>query len=190
MANGSGRRVTSGQRVVAAAALADRARLSLAEASMWADALALMVEDGQEDAPRVLLARVTDELTAERVRSALLGRMGSADEQLVEQVREVFMAAVDVPADELPEWAEAGIVDPAGRRVYSRHTLDLDAAELADGIPWPLVTVMTFLVEGAPAGVLLEVGPGGLPHRIVAHQARRIGGALVEAADLADRVNS
>lgn len=121
MANGNGRRVTSGQRVVAAAALADRARLSLAETSMWADALALMVEDGQEDAPRVLLARVTDELTAERVRSALLGRMGSADEQLAQQ-------AVDVPGGELPPWAEAGIIDPAGRPAYSRHTLDLDAA--------------------------------------------------------------
>lgn len=38
VANGSGRHVTSGQRVVAAAALVDRARLSLAEASVWADA--------------------------------------------------------------------------------------------------------------------------------------------------------
>jgi hypothetical protein len=136
--------------VVAAAALTDRARLSLAEASMWADALALMVEDGQEDAPRVLLARVVDELTAERVRSALLGRMGASDAQLAAQVDEVYRTAVDVPAHELPEWAEAGIIDPAGRRAYSRHTLDLDAAELADGMPWPPVTVMTFLVEGGP----------------------------------------
>ena len=176
--------------MVAAAALTDRGRLSLAEASVWADALALMVEDGQEDAPRVLLARVVEELTAERVRSALLGRMGASDQQLAEQVHEVFGAAVDVPAKELPDWAEAGIIEPAGRRAYSRHTLDLDAAELAHGIPWPPVTVMTFHVEGGPAGVLLEVGPGGLPHRIMAHQARRIGDALVAAANLADRVSS
>jgi len=49
---------------------------------------------------------------------------------------------------------------------------------------------MAFLVEGGPAGVLFEVGPGGLPHRVLAHQACRIGAALVDAADLADRVNS
>jgi hypothetical protein len=49
---------------------------------------------------------------------------------------------------------------------------------------------MTFQVSAAPAGVLLEVGPGGLPHRIFPPQARRIGVALIEAADLADRVNS
>jgi hypothetical protein len=39
------------------------------------------------------------------------------------------------------------------------------------------------------ASVLLEVGPGGLPHRIFAQQARRVGAALVAAADLAGRVN-
>lgn len=47
------------------------------------------MENGEEDAPLVLLARVVDELTAERVRSALLGRMGSTDQQLAEQVHEV-----------------------------------------------------------------------------------------------------
>ncbi len=91
----------------------------------------------------------------------------------------MFRTAVEVPAGELPSWAETGIVDPAGgHRVFGKHTLDLDAAELADGMPWPPITVMTFQVSGAPAGVLLEVGPGGLPHRIFASQARRIGGAL------------
>ena len=189
MVNGS-RRVTSGQRMVVAAALHDIGRLTQDEAMVWADALALVVEDGQEDAPRVLLARVVDELTAERVRAALLGKLGRRDEVLAERVDELYRSVVDVPAGELPAWAEAGIIDPAGRRAYSRHTLDLDAAELADGMPWPPVTVMTFLVEGGPAGVLLDVGPGGLPHRILTHQARRIGDALVAAADLADRVNS
>jgi hypothetical protein len=39
--------------------------------------------------------------------------------------------------------------------------------------------------------MLLEVGPGGLPHRIFAPQAHRIGAALVAAADdLAGWVNA
>ena len=58
MANGSGRRVTSGERMVAAAALHDVGEFGQDEAMVWADALALMVEDGQEDAPRVLLSRL------------------------------------------------------------------------------------------------------------------------------------
>ena len=45
MANGSGRRVTSGQRAVAAAALVDQDRQSLAELAVWADGLALLVKD-------------------------------------------------------------------------------------------------------------------------------------------------
>lgn len=112
------------------------------------------------------------------------------EEQFAAAVEEVFRTAVEVPAHELPSWAETGIVDPAGHRAFGKHTLDLDAAELADGMPWPPITVMTFQVTGAPAGVLLEVGPGGLPHRIFADQARRIGAALFDAAKLADRVNS
>jgi hypothetical protein len=168
----------------------NQGRLSLAEAAVWADALALLVEDGQDDGPVVLLSRVVDRLTAERVRRALVGRLGAAEEQFATAVEDAFRTAVEVPADELPLWAENGIVDPAGRRVFGKHTLDLDAAELADEIPWPPITVMAFQVSGAPAGVLLEVGPGGLPHRIFASQARRIGGAIVDAADLADRVNS
>jgi hypothetical protein len=174
---------------VAATALMDQGRLSVAEAAVWADALALLVEDGQDDGPVVLLSRVVDRLTAERVRRALVGRLGAVEEQFAAAVEEVFRTAVEVPAGELPSWAETGITDPAGRRVFGKHTLDLDAAELADGMPWPPITVMTFQVSGAPAGVLLEVGPGGLPHRIFSSQARRIGGALVAAADLADEVN-
>jgi len=60
VANGSSRRVTSGQRAVAAAALVDQGRLSVAEAAVWADALAMLVDDGQEDGPVVLLSRVVD----------------------------------------------------------------------------------------------------------------------------------
>ena len=168
----------------------NQGRLSLAEAAVWADALALLVEDGQDDGPVVLLSRVVDRLTAERVRWALVGRRGAVEEQFAAAVEEVFRTAVEVPAGELPSWAETGIVDPAGRRVFGKHTLDLDAAELADGMPWPPITVMAFQVSGAPAGVLLEVGPGGLPHRIFTSQARRIGAALIDAAELADQVNS
>jgi hypothetical protein len=43
--------------------------------------------------------------------------------------------------------------------VFGKHTLDLDAAEFADGIPWPPITVMVVQVAGDPAAVLLEVGP-------------------------------
>ena len=80
-------------------------------------------------------------------------------------------------------------VDSAGRHVFGKHTLDLDAAELSDGIPWPPITVMTLQVTGVPAGVLLEVGPSGLPHRMFSPQARRIGEALIAAAELAEEVN-
>jgi len=189
VANGSSRRVTSGQRAVAAAALVDQGRLSVAEAAVWADALAMLVDDGQEDGPVVLLSRVVDRVTAERVRRALVGRLGPAEDRLAAEVEEVFRTAVEMPAAEVPSWAETGIVDPVGRHVFGKHTLDLDAAELADGMSWPPITVMTFQVTGAPAGVLLEVGSRGLPHRVFAPQARRIGAALIDAADLADRVN-
>ena len=175
---------------MAAAALVDQGRLSVAEAAIWADALALLVEDGQDDGPVVLLRRVVDEVAAERVRRALLGRLGAAEAWLAAEVEEVFRAVTEVPADELPAWAETGIMDPAGRRVFGKHTLDLDAAELADGVPWPPVTVMAFQVSGEPAGVLVELGPDGLPHRMLGHQARRVGGALLAAADLVDEVNA
>ena len=189
MANGSSRRVTSGQRAVAAA-LVDQGRLSVAEAAIWADALALLVEDGQHDGPVVLLSRVVDRMTAERVRRALVGGLGPVEEEFAAAVEDVFRTAVEVPSRELPSWAETGIVDLGGGRVFGKHTLNLDAAELADGMPWPPITVMTFQVTGGPAGVLLEVGPGGIPHRVLSHQARRIGGALLGAADLADEVNA
>jgi hypothetical protein len=175
---------------VAAAALVDQGGLSIAEAAVWADALALLVEDGQDDGPVVLLRRVVDQVTAERVRRALLGRLGAADASLAAEVEEVFRTATEVPADELPGWAETGIVDQAGRRVFGRHAFDLDAAELADGVPWPPVTVMAVQVSDELAGVLVEFGPGGLPHRLEGHQARRVGGALLAAADLVDEVNA
>lgn len=50
MVDGSGTRVTSGQRMVAAAALHDAGKLGQDEAMAWADALAVVVEDGQVDA--------------------------------------------------------------------------------------------------------------------------------------------
>ena len=182
--------MTSGQRAVAAAALVDQGRLSVGEAAVWADALAMLVEDGQEDGPVVVLGRVVDRVTAERVNRALLGRLGPADRELLAAMEEVFRSAVEVPAGELPGWAETGVVDAAGRQVFGKHTLDLDAVELADGVPWPPITVMAFQVAGVPAGVLLEIGPGGLPHRLLSHQARRVGRALIAAAELADEVNA
>jgi hypothetical protein len=184
--NGSGRRVTSGQRMVAAAALHDVGKLGQDEAMVWADALALVVEDGQEDAPRVLLARVVDELTAERIRLALLGRMGRRDEVLAEKVERLYRDAMDVPAQDLPAWADAGIRTPDGLLVFSGHALDLDAAEVEDRVPWPPVTVMVHQVVGTPAAVLLEVGPGGVPCHLLSRQARRIAGALTRAAELVD----
>ena len=190
MANGSGRRVTSGERMVAAAALHEMGKLGQEEAMAWADALAAVVNDGQHDAPRVLLSRVVDELTAERVRAALLGNLGQHDAALAEKVNELYLSALDVPAGELPPWADAGIRTPEGLVAYSGHTLDLDTAEAEDGQPWPPITVMAHQVVGAGAGVLLEVGPGGVPCMLIADQARRIATALTAAADLADRVNS
>jgi hypothetical protein len=108
--------------MVAAAALHDAGTLEQDEAIAWADALAVVVEDGQVDAPRVLLARVVDRVTAERVRAALLGRMGGSDAALAATVEEVYRAAVAVPAGELPEWAEAGIWVPDGRLMLSYGT--------------------------------------------------------------------
>ena len=190
MANGSGRRVTSGERMVAAAALHDVGKLSQDEAMVWADALALVVEDGQEDAPRLLLSRVVDQVTAERVRAALLGKLARRDEVLAERVDELYRSVVDVPAGELPAWADAGIRAPDGLVAFSGHTLDLDVAEAEDGVPWPAITVMVHHVVGVGAGVLLEVGPGGLPCTLLAGQARRVAVSLVEAADLVDRISA
>ena len=93
---------------MAATVLMDQGRLSLAEAAVCADTLALLVEDGQDDAPVVLLSRVVDRLTAERVRRALLGRLGTAEDRLAAAVEEVFRTAVELPAGELPAWAETG----------------------------------------------------------------------------------
>ena len=188
MVDGSGTRVTSGQRMVAAAALHDAGKLGQDEAIAWADALAVMVEDGQVDAPRVLLARVVDRMTAERVRSALLGRMSSSDAPLAATVEEVYRAAVAIPAGELPEWAETGIRVPDGRLMLSRHTLDLDAAEAEDGRPWPPITVMAHQIVGASTAVVLEVGPGGMPCFLLSGQARRIAASLTSAAELVDRI--
>ena len=157
---------------------------------MWADALALLVEDGQDDGPLVVLSRVVDQVTAGRVRRALLGRLGPVDERLAAEVEHVFRTVTEVPADELPPWAQTGIVDQLGRRVFGRHTLDLDAAELADGAEWPAVTVMAFQASDEPVDVLLEVGPSGMPHRLLSRQARRVGDALLAAADLVDAVNA
>ena len=190
MANGSGRRVTSGERMVAAAALHEVGKLSQDEAMAWADALAAVVEDGQHDAPRVLLSRVVDELTAERVRAALLGNLGRHDAVIAERVNDLYLTAIDVPSADLPQWADAGIRTPEGLVAYSGHTLDLDAAEAEDGQPWPPITVMVHQVVGSGAGVMFEVGQGGVPCMLLAHQARRIGAALSAAADLADLVGS
>ena len=189
--NGSGKRVTSGQRMVSAAALHDVARLSQHEAMVWADALALVVEDGQEDAPRILLARVVDELTAERIRSALLGRMGRRDQVLAEKVEELYRAATDVPADELPEWAEVGIRTPDGQVVFSGHTLDLDgrggggggggggpvavAFDHGHGSPGRWV-IGGCAVGGRPRrSAVPPAQPTGAPGRRVAHAGGRAG---------------
>jgi hypothetical protein len=168
----------------------EQAELSMDEAHLWADALALLVENGQPDGPLVLLSRLTDRVTAERVRQALLGRLRAAEERFTAEVNLVFRTAIEVPAGELPGWAESGIADEVGRRVFGKHTLDLDAVERADGVAWPAVTVMVLQVSGEAACVLVEIGPDGTPLRITGHQARRVGGALLAAADLVDEVNS
>ena len=146
MANGSSRRVTSGQRMVACAALQDVSKFGQDEAFAWVDALAVAVEDGQEDAPRVLLSRLVDEVTAERVRAALLGNLRPSDAQVAERVTELFDSVVAISDDQLPAWADAGIRSPAGLISYSGHTLDLDDAEAEDGTLWPPITVMAHQV--------------------------------------------
>jgi len=129
-------------------------------------------------------------MTTERVRAALLGKLGRRDEVLAKKVEELCLSAVDVPADQLPEWADAGIRSPDGLVAFSDHTLDLDAAEAEDGRPWPQITVMAHQVVGSGAGVMLEVGPGGMPCMLLSGQARRVAAALTAAADIADRVSS
>jgi hypothetical protein len=186
VANGSSRRVTSGERMVAAAALQDFGKFTQDEAFAWADALAVAIEDGQDDAPRVLLSRLVDEVTRERVRTALLGNLRRSDAQLAERVTELFDSVVAIPDDELPAWADAGIRSPVGLISYSGHTLDLDTAEAEDGRPWPPITVMAHQVLGAGAAVILEVGPSGTPCLLIPAQARRVGNALLRAANLVD----
>ena len=175
--------------MVAAAALHGAGKLEQDEAIAWADALAVVVEDGQMDAPRVLLARVVDRMTAERVRSALVTEQSGADSDLSETVEEMFRLAVAVPPAQLPAWAETGIVVPDGRLMLSRHTLDLDAAEADDGLPWPPITVMAHQIVGHVTSVVLEVGPGGMPCFLLPRQARRIATSLVSAAELVDRLS-
>lgn len=138
----------------------------------------------------MLLARVVDRVTAERVRAALLGKMGRRDAELAATVEEVFQAAVAIPAGELPEWAETGIRVPDGRLILARHTLDLDAAEVADGRPWPPITVMAHQVVGSSTAVVLEVGPGGMPCFLPTDQARRIAASLTSAAGLVDQIEA
>lgn len=190
MANGSGRRVTSGQRMVACAALQDVGEFGQEEAFAWVDALAVAVEDGQEDAPRVLLSRLVDEVTAERVRAALLGNLRPSERSFADRVDELFLTMAAVPDDELPAWATSGIQSPAGYRAYSRLTLDLDDAEAVDGQPWPPITVMVHQLAGADATVVFEVGPSGAPCSVLPRQARRVAAALTSAADLADEVTA
>jgi hypothetical protein len=127
-------------------------------------------------------------MTAERVRAALLGRMGGSDAALAATVEEVYRAAVAVPAGELPEWTEAGIRVPDGRLMVSRQILDLDAAEAEDSRPWPPITVMAHHVVCASTAVVLEVGPGGMPCYLLSAQARRIAASLTSAADLVDSI--
>jgi len=176
--------------MVAAAALYDVGKLSQDEAMVWADALALVVEDGQDESVRVLLSRVVDQITAERVRAALLGKLARQDAVLAERIEELYLTAVDVPPEELPSWADAGIQGPDGLIVFSGHTLDLDAVEAEDGRPWPPITVMAHQVVGVSTRVLLEVGPGGVPCTLLPRQARRIATSLFAAADLVDRISA
>jgi hypothetical protein len=129
-------------------------------------------------------------VTTERVRAALLGMLGRRESVLAERVDELYRTVLDVSAEELPSWADAGIRAPDGLVAFSGHTLDLDAAEADDGVPWPAITVMAHQVVGVGAGVLLEVGPGGMPCTLLAGQARRVAASLVEAADLVDRISA
>jgi hypothetical protein len=190
VANGSSRRVTSGQRMVACAALQDVGNFGQDEAFAWVDALAVAVEDGQEDAPRVLLSRLVDEVTAERVRAALLGNLRPSERSFADRVDELFQTMAAVPDGELPSWAQSGIQSPTGYLAYSRLTLDLDAEEEVDGRPWPPITVMVHQLAGADATVVFEVGPAGVPCSVLPRQARTVAAALTSAADLAEQVKA
>jgi hypothetical protein len=190
VANGSDRRVTSGQRMVACAALQDVGNFEQEEAMAWADALASAVEDGQDDAPRVLLARLVDQVTAERVRAALLGNLRPTERGIADRVDELFETMAADPDNELPTWAAAGIQSPAGYLAYSRLILDLDDAEAEDDHPWPHITVLVHQLATAAATVVFEVGPGGVPCSVLPQQARRVAAALSAAAQLADQVNA
>ena len=69
----------------------------------------MAVKDGQDDAPRVLLSRLVDEVTGERVRTALLGNLRRSDAQLAERVTELFDSVVAIPTTSCPAWADVGI---------------------------------------------------------------------------------
>jgi hypothetical protein len=175
---------------VATAALQDTKKFDRDEAFAWTDALAAVVEDGQEDLLRVLLARLVDEVTAHRVRAALLGNLRPSERSMAKRVDELFQTMAAVPSNELPAWATAGIQSPAGYVAFSRLVLDLDDAEAEDGHPWPPITVLVHQLAAADATVVFEVGPGGAPCSVLPRQARRVAAALSCAADLADQVNA
>jgi hypothetical protein len=181
----SGIRVTSGRRALAAATLYELAKLTKEESLAWADACALLIEDGQLSSVRMLLRRVTDRFTAERVQTVLTGTLRLREATIAAQVDDLWRAAVDLPPTALPMWAEGGVRVPGGGVALSRHTLDLDTAESEDGIPWPAITVMVHQIVGTDARVLLEIGPGGQPCTLRPQQARRIAASIDQAATIA-----
>ena len=175
MGNGTGgrnRRVTSGQRAVVTAWLLTESAMDLSSAMVWADACAVLVDEGWATASRALLGNVLDEVTARRAWSVLVGGMPRGRE--------------DVAPRRLPEWAAYGSWSGPGRSgaaLFGRDMFDLRSVA---GVDRPHVQVLVFGTESAPPVVLVEVSDAGFPTEIEPAEARQFAAALSEAADLVD----
>jgi hypothetical protein len=136
----------------------------------------MLVETARRTGPLVLLSRVLDRVTAERVRRRSRSRMGPRRNRLAAEVEVVFRdRSGRCRPPRLTPWADTGIVDPVRPAIVLGSTPSTWMRQ-----NWRMgrvapITVMTFQVTGAPAGVLLDVGHDWTATCIFARRRGRIG---------------
>lgn len=173
--------VTSGRRALVAAYVRGATRLPVLYSVAWADACAALVESGWSNASRSLLAWMLDPAAVDQAARVLSGGIPPTPSQLS---RRGAPSSSRGPVD-VPLWATVGVqlVDEV---VYAHPTLDLDEVEATSARRWPPVTVAAYQSGPDPVCVLVEVGAGGPPTRLVPSQARRLSTSLLDAAAIAE----